>query len=77
MIDNALAAAGILSVSDQLANGMLDTGNLLSWPGNLGGNGSDLGRLISGSNRGVHHRSPHVKAAGFTLAETHLDVFSA
>src|SRR5580698_4454420 len=48
MINNALAAAGILTVSDQLASGMLDHGVFYRGLQILGG-GSTLGGLILGA----------------------------
>jgi len=60
MINNSLAAAGILTVSDQLAGGMLNQGVFYRGLQILGG-GSTLGGLISGSDRGVHHRPTAVQ----------------
>jgi AGZA family xanthine/uracil permease-like MFS transporter len=74
MINNALAAAGILTVSDQLAGNMLNQGIFYRGLEILGG-GSTLGGLILGATAVCiidHHL---VKAAGFTLAGAILTFF--
>jgi adenine/guanine/hypoxanthine permease len=67
MIDNALAAAGINTVSDQLASSMLDQGIFYRGLQILGG-GSTLGGLILGAAAVCIIDRQLVKAAGFTLA---------
>jgi AGZA family xanthine/uracil permease-like MFS transporter len=74
MINNALAAAGILSVSDQLANGMLSQGIFYRGLEILGG-GSTLGGLILGAAAVCIIDHKLVKAAGFTLAGAILTFF--
>jgi AGZA family xanthine/uracil permease-like MFS transporter len=74
MIDNALAAAGISSVSDQLASGMLDQG--IYYRGlQVLGNGSTLGGLILGATAVCIIDRQMMKAAGFTLAGAILTFF--
>ena len=74
MIDNALAAAGISSVSDQLASGMLDQG--IYYRGlQILGNGSTLGGLILGAAAVCIIDRQMMKAAGFTLAGAILTFF--
>jgi adenine/guanine/hypoxanthine permease len=67
MINNALAAAGILTVSDQLAGNMLDQGVFYRGLETLGG-GSTLGGLILGATAVCIIDRQLLKAAGFTLA---------
>ena len=74
MINNALAAAGILTVSDQLANGMLSQGIFYRGLEILGG-GSTLGGLILGAAAVCIIDHKLVKAAGFTLAGAILTFF--
>jgi AGZA family xanthine/uracil permease-like MFS transporter len=74
MINNALAAAGILSVSDKLAAGMLDQGIFYRGLEILGG-GSTLGGLILGATAVCIIDRKLVKAAGFTLAGAILTFF--
>ena len=74
MIDNALAAAGISTVSDQLASGMLDQGIYYRGLQILGG-GSTLGGLILGATAVCIIDRQMVKAAGFTLAGAILTFF--
>src|SRR5277367_739313 len=64
MINNALAAAGILTVSDQLANGMLSQGIFYRGLEILGG-GSTLGGLILGATAVCIIDRQMIKAAGF------------
>jgi adenine/guanine/hypoxanthine permease len=74
MIDNTLAAAGISTVSDQLANGMLDQG--IYYRGlQILGNGSTLGGLILGATAVCIIDRQMMKAAGFTLAGAILTFF--
>ena len=54
MIDNALAAAGISTVSDQLGRQYAGPGNLLSWLADTGRR-LDARRIDPGSDRGMHH----------------------
>ena len=74
MINNALAAAGINTVSDQLANGMLDQGVFYRGLEILGG-GSTLGGLILGAMAVCIIDRQMMKAAGFTLAGAILTFF--
>jgi AGZA family xanthine/uracil permease-like MFS transporter len=74
MIDNALAAAGILKVSDQLAGNMLDQGIFYRGLEVLGG-GSTLGGLILGATAVCIIDRQLVKAAGFTLAGAIMTFF--
>ena len=74
MINNALAAAGISTVSDQLANSMLDQGVYYRGLQILGG-GSTLGGLILGATAVCIIDRQLVKAAGFTLAGAILTFF--
>jgi adenine/guanine/hypoxanthine permease len=74
MIDNALAAANISSVSDQLASSMLDQGIYYRGLQILGG-GSTLGGLILGAMAVCIIDRQLVKAAGFTLAGAILTFF--
>ena len=74
MINNALAAAGINTVSDQLANGMLDQGIFYRGLQILGG-GSTLGGLILGATAVCIIDRQLVKAAGFHAGRGHPDVF--
>jgi AGZA family xanthine/uracil permease-like MFS transporter len=67
MIDNALAAAGVSTVSDQLASSMLDQGIYYRGLQILGG-GSTLGGLILGATAVCIIDRQLMKAAGFTLA---------
>ena len=74
MIDNALAAAGISTVSDQLATGMLDQG--IYYRGlQILGNGSTLGGLILGAAAVCIIDRQMMKAAGFTLAGAIMTFF--
>jgi AGZA family xanthine/uracil permease-like MFS transporter len=74
MINNALAAAGILTVSDQLANSMLSQGIFYRGLEILGG-GSTLGGLILGATAVCIIDHKLIKAAGFTLAGAILTFF--
>jgi len=74
MINNALAAANINSVSDQLAAGMLNQGIYYRGLEILGG-GSTLGGLILGATAVCIIDRRLVKAAGFTLAGAILAFF--
>ena len=74
MINNALAAANINSVSDQLAAGMLNQGIYYRGLEILGG-GSTLGGLILGATAVCIIDRHLVKAAGFTLAGAILAFF--
>ena len=74
MINNALAATGVLSVSDQLANSMLDQGVFYRGLEILGG-GSTLGGLILGATAVCIIDRHLMKAAGFTLAGAILTFF--
>jgi adenine/guanine/hypoxanthine permease len=74
MINNALAAAGILTVSDQLASGMLNQGIFYRGLQLLGG-GSTLGGLILGATAVCIIDRRLVKAAGFALAGSILTFF--
>ncbi len=74
MIDNALAAANISTVSDQLATSMLDQGIYYRGLQILGG-GSTLGGLILGAATVCIIDRQMVKAAGFTLAGAVLTFF--
>src|SRR3984885_1331755 len=74
MIDNALAAAGILTVSDQLAGSMLDQGIFYRGLQILGG-GSTLAGLILGATAVCIIDRQMVKAAGFTLAGAIMTFF--
>jgi AGZA family xanthine/uracil permease-like MFS transporter len=74
MINNALAAAGILTVSDQLAGNMLDQGVFYRGLEILGG-GSTLGGLILGATAVCIIDRQMVKAAGFTLAGAIMTFF--
>ena len=74
MINNALAAAGISTVSDQLASSMLDQGIYYRGLQILGG-GSTLGGLILGATAVCIIDRQLVKAAGFTLAGAILTFF--
>ena len=74
MINNALAAAGILTVSDQLSNSMLDQGVFYRGLEILGG-GSTLGGLILGATAVCIIDRQLLKAAGFTLAGAILTFF--
>ena len=74
MINNSLAAAGILSVSDQLAGNMLNQGVFYRGLQILGG-GSTLGGLILGAVAVCIIDRHLVKAAGFALAGAILTFF--
>jgi AGZA family xanthine/uracil permease-like MFS transporter len=74
MINNSLAAAGILTVSDQLSNGMLDQGVYYRGLQILGG-GSTLGGLILGATAVCIIDHKLFKAAGFALAGAILAFF--
>ena len=74
MIDNALAAAGILTVSDQLVGNMLNQGIFYRGLQVLGG-GSTLGGLILGATAVCIIDRQLVKAAGFTLAGAIMTFF--
>jgi adenine/guanine/hypoxanthine permease len=74
MINSALAAAGVLTVSDQLAGNMLDQGVFYRGLEILGG-GSTLGGLILGATAVCIIDRQMVKAAGFTLAGAILTFF--
>src|SRR6202789_1989991 len=74
MINSALAAAGVLTVSDQLAGNMLDQGVFYRGLEILGG-GSTLGGLILGATAVCIIDRQMVKAAGFTLAGASLTFF--
>ena len=74
MIDNALAAAGISSVSDQLAGNMVNQGIYYRGLQILGG-GSTLGGLILGATTVCIIDRHLIKAAGFTLAGAILTFF--
>jgi AGZA family xanthine/uracil permease-like MFS transporter len=74
MIDNALAAANISTVSDQLATSMLDQGIYYRGLQILGG-GSTLGGLILGATAVCIIDRQLVKAAGFTLAGAIMTFF--
>src|SRR5271167_3238496 len=74
MINSALAAAGVLTVSDQLANSMLDQG--IYYRGlEVLGNGSTLGGLILGATAVCIIDRHMMKAAGFTLAGAIMTFF--
>ena len=74
MIDNALAAAGVSTVSDQLATSMLDQG--IYYRGlEVLGNGSTLGGLILGATAVCIIDRQMVMAAGFTLAGAIMTFF--
>src|SRR6202046_1958213 len=74
MINSALAAAGILTVSDRLAGSMLNQGVFYRGLEILGG-GSTLGGLILGATAVCIIDRHMVKAAGFTLAGAILTFF--
>jgi len=74
IINNSLAAAGILTVSDQLANSMLDQGVYYRGLQILGG-GSTLGGLILGATVVCIIDRNLIKAAGFALAGAVLTFF--
>ena len=74
MINNSLAAAGILTVSDQLAGGMLNQGVFYRGLQILGG-GSTLGGLILGATAVCIIDRRLFKAAGFALTGAILTFF--
>jgi len=74
MINNALAAAGIFSVSDSLAGDMLNKGIFYHGLQILGG-GSTLGGLILGATAVCIIDRTFMKAAGFALAGAVLTFF--
>jgi len=74
MINNALAAAGIFGVSDQLAGDMLNQGIFYRGLQTLGG-GSTLGGLILGATAVCIIDRTFKKAAGFALAGAILTFF--
>jgi AGZA family xanthine/uracil permease-like MFS transporter len=74
MINNALAAAGIFAVSDQLAGDMLSKGIFYHGLQILGG-GSTLGGLILGATAVCIIDRNFMKAAGFALAGAVLTFF--
>jgi AGZA family xanthine/uracil permease-like MFS transporter len=74
MINNSLAAAGILTVSDQLSDGMLNQGVFYRGLQILGG-GSTLGGLILGATAVCIIDRRLFKAAGFALAGAILTFF--
>ncbi len=74
MIDNSLAAAGISTVSNQLATSMLDQGVYYRGLQILGG-GSTLGGLILGATAVCIIDRNLIKAAGFALAGAILAFF--
>jgi AGZA family xanthine/uracil permease-like MFS transporter len=74
MINNALAAAGIFAVSDQLAGDMLNQGIFYRGLQTLGG-GSTLGGLILGATAVCIIDRHFMKAAGFALAGAILTFF--
>jgi AGZA family xanthine/uracil permease-like MFS transporter len=74
MINNALAAANILTVSDKLAGDMLSQGIFYRGLEILGG-GSTLGGLILGATAVCIIDHKLFKAAGFTLAGAILTFF--
>jgi len=74
MINNALAAAGIFAVSDQLAGDMLNKGIFYHGLQTLGG-GSTLGGLILGATAVCIIDRQFMKAAGFALAGAILTFF--
>jgi len=74
MINNALAAAGILAVSDALAGDMMNKGIFYHGLQTLGG-GSTLGGLILGATAVCIIDRNLVKAAGFAFAGAILTFF--
>ncbi len=74
MINNALAAAGITTVNDQLANSMLDQGVFYRGLQILGG-GSTLGGLILGATAVCIIDRTLTKAAAFAFAGALLTFF--
>jgi len=74
IINSALAAAGILSVSDELAGTMLNKGIFYHGLQTLGG-GSTLGGLILGATAVCIIDRNLMKAAGFALAGAILTFF--
>ena len=74
MIDNALAAAGVSTVSDHLAGNMLDQG--IYYRGlEVLGNGSTRAGLILGAAAACIIDRQMFKAAGFTLAGAIMTFF--
>jgi adenine/guanine/hypoxanthine permease len=74
MINNALASAGVFSVSDELAGNMLNNGIFYRGLESLGG-GSTLGGLILGATAVCIIDRQLMKAAGFALAGGILTFF--
>ena len=74
IINSALAAAGILAVSDELAGNMLNKGIFYHGLQTLGG-GSTLGGLILGATAVCIIDRHFMKAAGFALAGAILTFF--
>ena len=74
MINNALASAGVFSVSDELAGNMLNNGIFYRGLEALGG-GSTLGGLILGATAVCIIDRQLMKAAGFALAGAVLTFF--
>jgi AGZA family xanthine/uracil permease-like MFS transporter len=74
MINNALASAGVFSVSDDLAGNMLNNGIFYRGLESLGG-GSTLGGLILGATAVCIIDRHFMKAAGFALAGAILTFF--
>jgi AGZA family xanthine/uracil permease-like MFS transporter len=74
MINNALASAGVFSVSDELAGNMLNNGIFYHGLQVLGG-GSTLGGLILGATAVCIIDRHFMKASGFALAGAILTFF--
>jgi adenine/guanine/hypoxanthine permease len=74
MINNALASAGVFSVSNELAGNMLNNGIFYRGLQTLGG-GSTLGGLILGATAVCIIDRHFTKAAGFALAGAILTFF--
>jgi AGZA family xanthine/uracil permease-like MFS transporter len=74
MINNALASAGVFSVSDELAGNMLNNGIFYHGLQTLGG-GSTLGGLILGATAVFIIDRQLMKAAGFAAAGAVLTFF--
>jgi AGZA family xanthine/uracil permease-like MFS transporter len=74
MINNALASAGVFSVSDELAGNMLNNGIFYRGLQILGG-GSTLGGLVLGATAAFIIDRQLMKAAGFAAAGGILTFF--